>query len=194
MVQCSHYVRGFPNGDHASILFLSTVDPNSGQSIYVTYNDGDPNWANGNVYTYQNVNQELATATTPSGAGSGTVTSRSFISFDLTALPANAEIVSARLSLFGLPSYYTIPQGNQGANNLLIQRVLGDWNQTTVTWNTQPATTTSGQVELPQTSATFNFDVINVDVTQLVQDMRNLTPGKLPAFVYVLKRKQRGGR
>jgi hypothetical protein len=163
-----------------------TSSPTSGQSIYVSFNDADPGWANGNVYSNTFVNQELATAATPANP-SGNALSRSLISFDLSAIPANAVIVSAKLSLYGLPSTNTIVQGNQGANNLLVQRVLDNWNQTTVTWNTQPATTTSGQIELPPTTSAYNYDVTDIDVTQLVKDMRTLTPDKTAGFCLRLK-------
>lgn len=174
--------NGIPKWGSCTDSIVINSGPNSGQSMYVTYNDMNPGWANGNVYNNANVNQELATATTPEYNGPGTVISRSLISFDMSALPVNAEIISAKLSLYGLPSYNTIPQGNQGTNNWLIQRILDNWNQTTVTWNTKPATTTSGQIELPQTTASFNYDVTNIDVTQLVRDMRTLTPDKTAGF------------
>lgn len=161
--------------------------PASGQSTFVTYNATDPAWANGNLYGNQNVTQELSSATTPANGGGGPVISRSFLAFDLSAIPANAEIVSAKLSLYGLPYSNAIPQGNQGDNGLLIQRVLDNWNQTTVTWNTQPATTTSGQVELPPATATFQHDATNIDVTGLVRDMHTLTPGKTAGFCLRLK-------
>ena len=180
--------NGIPKWGSCNDSIVINSGPNSGQSIFVTYNDAVPSWAEGNLYSNTNVSQELPAATTPSGGGDpGTVSSRSLISFDLSALPPNAEILSAKLSLFGLPVCNTIPQGNQGANNLLIQRITDNWNQTTVTWNTQPATTTSGQVELPQTTATFNYDVTNIDVTQLVRDMRTLTPDKTAGFCLRLK-------
>ncbi|HUC82059.1 MAG TPA: DNRLRE domain-containing protein, partial [Flavisolibacter sp.] len=178
---------GIPKWGPCTDSIVIGSGPNSGQSIYVAFNDADPIWASSNVYSNTNVAQELPSATSPSGNGIGTVTSRSFISFDLSSLPPNAEIVSAKLSLYGLPSYNTIPQGNQGANNLLIQRVTENWNQTTITWNNQPATTTAGQVELPQTGASFNYDVTNIDVTQLVKDMRTLTPDKTAGFCLRLK-------
>ncbi|RYF87106.1 MAG: DNRLRE domain-containing protein [Chitinophagaceae bacterium] len=179
--------NGVPKWGSCNDSIVISSSPNSGQSTFVTYNDADPAWANGNLYSNASVLPELAAATSPSGAGYGTVTSRSFLAFDLNSLPPNAQIISAKLSLYGLPASNAIPQGNQGANNLLVQRVVDNWDQTTVTWNTQPATTTTGQVELPQTTATFNYDVTNIDVTQLIRDMRTLTPNKTAGFCLRLK-------
>ncbi|MDB5208035.1 MAG: repeat protein [Flavisolibacter sp.] len=156
-----------------------------GHAIYVTHNDSDPSWADGNVFTNTNVYRELAiAASTNAGA---TIISRAYIAFDMSALPANANIISAKLSLYGLPSCNTIPQGNVGANNIMIQRVTDNWNQTTITWNTQPPTTTAGQIELPPTTATFNYNVIGIDVTALVKDMRQQTPTKTGGFCLKLK-------
>lgn len=177
--------NGVPRWGNCNDTITIANGPSSGQSIYITYNNMDPGWANGNVYTNQNVYKEVAIATSVNG--SATITSRGLISFNLTAIPAGAEIVSAKLSLYGLSSCNTIPQGNQGSNEIYIQRITDNWNQTTVTWNTQPATTTEGQIELPPTTSTFNYDVTGIDVTNLVRAMRTLTPDKTAGFCLRLK-------
>src|SRR5690349_3292330 len=130
-----------------TITFQS--NPSDGSSMYVTYNDMEPAWATGNVYNFPTVTQELVVSATTNGGE--TIIARAFLGFNLDTLPEDAQIVSAKLSLYGLSSYYTIPQGNLGENNLLIQRVTDNWNQTTVNWNNQPSTTGEGQIELPQT-------------------------------------------
>lgn len=100
---------------------------------------------------------------------------RSIIEFDLSAIPANAVVTSAFLSLYYNPNATSITAGHQslqGSNEALIQRVTSDWDELTITWNNQPATTTSNQVTLPESiSSSQNYTDINV--TNLVQDMVN---------------------
>lgn len=102
---------------------------------------------------------------------SGTpVTVRSLVEFDLSSIPAGAIINSAKLSLYG----YNSP-GNgssstlSGSNECLIQRVTSSWTENTVTWATQPTTTSSNQVSIGPASSLTNF--IDIDVTSLVEDM-----------------------
>lgn len=97
---------------------------------------------------------------------------RSLVQFDLSAIPAGATITSAYLSL------YFNPNSSEGGhvssllstNSSYLQRITSNWNEMTVTWNTQPTTTTLHQVTLPKTtSSTQNFP--NINVTTLVRDM-----------------------
>ncbi|MCX6897030.1 MAG: DNRLRE domain-containing protein [Verrucomicrobia bacterium] len=57
-----------------------------------------------------------------------------------------------------------------GSNAALLQRITGAWNDTTVTWNNQPATTNVNEVPLLQ-STNPNQDYLNIDVTSMVMDM-----------------------
>ena len=94
---------------------------------------------------------------------------RGFIDFDMSALPADAEIELAYLSLYSPDAPTT--QFHSGTNDALLQRVTSNWTETGVTWNNQPSTTTENQVTLD--ASTYDYqDYINIDVTQLVQDMR----------------------
>ncbi|HMJ12357.1 MAG TPA: DNRLRE domain-containing protein [Polyangiaceae bacterium] len=61
----------------------------------------------------------------------------SFVEFDTSALPADAEIVSAELVLRFTGNY-------AGAHAVEVGRVEGDWSETTITWNNQPAITWGG--------------------------------------------------
>ena len=159
--------------------------PSDGNSIYTTHNDSDPSWAAGNVYNLQQANKELPVATSTNGGA--VIKSRAYVSFGLSAVPPKAEIVSAKLSLFGLPSSFTIPQGNQGDNTVLIQRITDNWSQTSMTWNNQPSTTSEGQVTVPGTTTRFNYNMVDVDVTGLVKAMRANTPDKTGGFCIRLK-------
>ena len=57
-----------------------------------------------------------------------------------------------------------------GNNESELLRVLNDWDEYFVTWNTAPATTNQHRVILP-TSTTYFQDYLNVDVKDIVQDM-----------------------
>lgn len=111
------------------------------------------------------------------GLGCGEGITRSLLRFNgLSSFPAGATIISARLYLYGVSSslHYansSFPGSGHGTTNEgWIKRVTSDWDENTVTWNTQPTTTDMHQVALPVTTSHFNFDT-DVDVTTLVQDI-----------------------
>src|SRR5205085_12199785 len=74
--------------------------------------------------------------------GSGTyygdpVNIRALLKFDLSTIPSDASIVSAKLTLFSNPTPLNGIDGNPnyGTNNaLLIQRVTESWMYNTVKW------------------------------------------------------------
>jgi hypothetical protein len=97
---------------------------------------------------------------------------RGLIKFKLDQLPANSEIVKAELSLY----HYEIddkywPMSNlSGSNEIYLKRVISDWSENEVTWNTQPETTDENQVILPESSSRTQ-DYLDIDVTQLINEM-----------------------
>ncbi|MBS4063867.1 MAG: DNRLRE domain-containing protein, partial [Chitinophagaceae bacterium] len=99
---------------------------------------------------------------------------RGLIKFDLSGIPSNAVITSAKISLYAVttaPLNGNLVDPMFGANAAYLQRITADWSPSTVTWNNQPATTTSNQVTLAtSTSTTQNYT--NIDVTSLILDMR----------------------
>lgn len=97
---------------------------------------------------------------------------RIFLEFDLSAVPENATIIDAKLSLFYNSTDTTEPtfDFHTGDNNLYIQRVMSDWDENTIIWNNQPPTTTENRVELPPSSSPTQ-DYLGIDVTSLVVDM-----------------------
>ena len=95
---------------------------------------------------------------------------RSLLKFDLSGVPSGAEIETATLSLYHNPTSGS--NGHEGANAANLQRVTMPWSENTVTWNSQPSTTSANQVAL-LTSTSETEDYPNVDVTALVQDMVN---------------------
>lgn len=89
---------------------------------------------------------------------------RGLLQFDLAAIPKNAIITSATLTLSGT-NHSTAGQSN--ASTLL--RITGDWNEQTVTWNNQPLTTANASIAIA--ASTTATQVYDIDVKTHVQDM-----------------------
>ncbi|MCX6307131.1 MAG: DNRLRE domain-containing protein [Bacteroidetes bacterium] len=95
---------------------------------------------------------------------------RSLVKFDLTAIPAGATILNARLTLYFDAS---VAIGQQyGANASYLQAITADWDQMTTTWNNKPPVTTLGQVSIPATLTTTS-DLADIDMTAMVQGWVN---------------------
>lgn len=111
-------------------------------------------------------------------------TIRSLIKFEeLSTIPSNAVITNVQLKFFGVYSSGIAPQGNSyytgstfPTNPVLVSRVTSTWNENTVTWNTQPTTTTTNQMLIPASATQWGWDyTINNtnDLKAIVQDMVN---------------------
>lgn len=96
---------------------------------------------------------------------------RSALAFDLGAVPPGAQVLSASLTLHATDRTDGFGQHSElsGSNACWLRRITSPWNASTVTWNTQPATTTLHQLALPELPEVD--DDLTADVTQLVQDM-----------------------
>lgn len=98
---------------------------------------------------------------------------RSLIKFDFGAIPSNATIDSALLSLYENTGSSSGDHSQQtGSNEAWLQRITGPWNEQTVTWNTQPTASTTNQVSV-HASNYATEDYLNINVKSLVQDMIN---------------------
>ncbi len=99
---------------------------------------------------------------------------RAIFKFDLSSIPANATIISAKLSLYSNPTPLlgsNFIDANSGpANALFIERVTTAWNPVTITWQTQPGTDFTTQVSIPHTNLT-TLDLIDIDVKNQVTPM-----------------------
>lgn len=118
---------------------------------------------------------QLAAFQIPSFDSTGVNTNRGLFDFDLSEIPQNTVISSAKLNLYAYDYDGTHPSsilnsGHVGNNESYLRRVTQSWQENVVTWNTQPIATPQNQVVLPQSTST-NQDYLNIDVTQLVQDM-----------------------
>jgi len=56
------------------------------------------------------------------------------IKFDLSSIPSNSVVISAKLNLY----YYRWWDNNPKNRDLTIYKVTSDWDEETVTWNSQP--------------------------------------------------------
>ncbi len=94
---------------------------------------------------------------------------RSLLRFDLSTIPASATIQNATLSM-----YCNINSGiyqlQSGDNASYLLRITENWDETTVTWITQPTTSFQNAVLLPASASTMQ-DYPEIDVTLAVQEM-----------------------
>jgi len=160
----------------------SQPGPSDGQDCLVSYRETD----NG-LYasTNMNFNTDLAAARwTYNSDNAGEGSTRTYFRFpQLSEIPGDAEIKSAKLSLYGISSGVAVPLGNSsypgspyssyGLNTSWLKRVTGSWDETTITWNNKPGSTDANQVEVPASNTQWNYNVTDLDVTQLVKDMRS---------------------
>ncbi len=119
------------------------------------------------------------------------VLERALIDFNLSALPANATIMSAKLTLYNNPNSSNGFQNGEhshisGSNASVLQRITSPWLES-VDWANQPTTTNVNEVVLPQDTAPHQDYTINV--TQLVIDQIN-NPGNSFGFMLKLQTEQ----
>jgi hypothetical protein len=95
---------------------------------------------------------------------------RTFIAYDLSAIPEGAIITEAKLRL-------NAQSVNSSQNHpLYIERVENTaWTESTITWNNQPAVITVDQIQIPQSQLTAT-GIHEFDVVHHVQHMVN-NPG-----------------
>jgi len=107
----------------------------------------------------------LATTWTKNGNYS---VGRSLIRFDLSQIPANATILSAKLNLYHYDSPYNSGHSQlSGTNPAKLFMVTQAWNASTVTWNNKPTAQAANAISLPAT-ANNSVDVLNIDLLKQV--------------------------
>lgn len=105
--------------------------------------------------------------------GGANLTCRIATKFDLSTIPTNATILSAKLFLYSHPApllngNYT--DANYGStNSFVVQRISANWDPLTFQWNNQPAVSTTSQVVVPITNESFKD--LELDVKEMVQGM-----------------------
>ena len=161
---------GLSGVDTLSLL----VNPAPAQTLNLQPANSTENELNFAVHNGLNVSSHDIDLDAQAWTKGGTpLTVRGAFKFDLSAIPANATIVSAKLSLYSNPTPINGDQivANSGANNAMyIRRITTNWSGTTATWQTQPSTDISSQILIPHTSQPF-LDLIDVDVKNLVSTM-----------------------
>lgn len=110
--------------------------------------------------------------------------SRTYLSFDLSAIPTTATIQSANLNLF-FNSSSGHAQGHQGSNACFLRRVTSPWTESAVSWNTQPQSTAVGEVSIPM-STSSSQDYLGIGLTSSIQDMVT-NPSSNYGFVLMLQ-------
>lgn len=93
---------------------------------------------------------------------------RALIEFDLNFLQPQTKIRSAKLFIYW-NSYNNLVE-QTGENAFSIYRITQEWNEKTVTWNNQPATSDLNKVTVAK-STSIDQSYLNIDVTLLVQDI-----------------------
>jgi len=92
--------------------------------------------------------------------------SRAMVLFDLSDIPAGSMIVSADVSLY----YFEYRIINPSGRKITCHRILEDWDETTVTYNTMP---NSDPVECASTNVPAYFSWVDWNVTAEVDDFIN---------------------
>lgn len=91
--------------------------------------------------------------------------SRSLVYFDLSVVPPNATIDSAKYTLSGL--------SHNGENACSLKRITESWDEDTITWNDLPSVIESDSINLEKsTSSSQDYEM---DVTDLVQQWSDRT-------------------
>ena len=93
----------------------------------------------------------------------------SLVKFDISSIPKGTIINSAKLKLF----YYKYRDNNPGGRELNVYKVISDWDENTVTWDTQPI-----YHSIPTTSSSVPSSIgswMEWDVTNDVQDFIDRT-------------------
>lgn len=126
------------------------------------------------------------------GCSGGTF--RSLLCFtELSTIPSNAVIVSATLRLYGVTSdrntSYPGAPASYYENTVVVQQVTSPWNENTVTWNTQPSTTTANQFIIPQSTSEYNWNYSNSS-SELVAMVQSMVSGNNYGFMLRLQTEQ----
>ena len=157
------------HGDTLTITLTLQPGLDEGQNTIVT----------SDLYAAFNLNSNpdvYAGTWTYAAQGGGTGVGRTYLKFiGLDGMPDSATILSAKLSLFGISSGVAAPQGNSTGtdNSAWLKRLTTDWNPDSVTWNNKPSEIDQNKVVVPASASIWNYDALNIDVTNLVDDLLN---------------------
>jgi hypothetical protein len=157
------------HGDTLTITLTLQPGPDEGQNTIVT----------SDLYAALNLNSNpdvYAGTWTYAAQSGGTGIGRTYLKFiGLDGMPDSATILSAKLSLYGISVGTAAPQGNSTGNDnsAWIKRLTTDWNPDSVTWNNKPTSTDINEMAVPASTSVWNYNVLNLDITKLVDDLLN---------------------
>jgi hypothetical protein len=153
--------------DNGDGTFTATLQPDAsnGEDVHVYKREGSPDIANTN---FNDVPELDISAWTVNGAPA---TLRAYLRFaELSKIPSTAKVLSATLYLYGVSNSLVSPQGNSnypgspynvyGSNSCIIESVTGPWEQSTLTWNTQPGAADTVHISIPHSTTQWNYDVV----------------------------------
>lgn len=160
-----------------ALIFITLLQPLAAQEVIeltpsadcvVGFHDGE-NSANENAGSASH----FSSFWQPAWVGVGENGGYGLMQFDLSAIPVGSEIVSASLELKAFGDGFTpfLPEGHSGANACWLQRITEEWEEYEATWNTKPATTATGQIEV--SASTDPYEDYTIDIKTFVQDMVN---------------------
>jgi len=92
---------------------------------------------------------------------------RALILFDLSSIPRQTQIKSAKLNLYW-NTYGNLTE-QTGENAFTIYRINQAWDEYSVTWNNQPTVTNIDSITVAKT--TSSNQSYSIDVTRMTQDM-----------------------
>lgn len=125
-------------------------------------------------------------------SGSFSQTQRGLIDFDLSAIPSGAKISKATLVLYADTTEIIHGGGTKannghnttsGSNAWVVKRITSNWDESTVTWISQPTTDNTSIINMP--ASTSRSETYSVDVTQFITDQL-ASPSKYYGFMYNL--------
>lgn len=106
------------------------------------------------------------------GTSGGVNQVRTTIEFDLSQIPSNATITSAKLSLFGYGPAAALSGHTGTANEVSLHRITQSWTEYGVTYLTQPTFESTYTYQLPASTSSTQ-DYVNFDITNLILDIVN---------------------
>jgi hypothetical protein len=116
--------------------------PAEGKDSLVTSSLPDTEYGNGSIIDVGNT--------------SGTIL-RTYIQFDLSSVPENARVVDADLRLY---QYNTTGTDNF---NVGLHKITSDWDESTITWNLQPTSSTDAEITNNITAGATTWESWDID-------------------------------
>lgn len=160
-------------GYNAHAQTTITIGTGTGFNDATVYRDLRPGYSHLMDANYENSATLSAMAWTHS---SSNTFRRTFLYFDLSQIPFGATINSAKLYLYSDPTVTSPSAGNgnsslSGSNAIYLEKITSEWHPSTVTWNNQPTTTTSGRAW--KGASTSTIENIQVSLTSIIQGWVN---------------------